>query len=111
MSSTKANPVEKPLTEDEQRQNALIKQAIDGKEPQETSTRKLLDLAETPPLVEDVNSMVHPDKDDPVEARGSGKDGVPAGTERMEAAAKANQPGGSNVDEHGRIKDKDKFAD
>lgn len=37
-------------------------------------------------LKEDINSMVHPDADDPVEPRGSGKPGIPAGTEDYEKA-------------------------
>lgn len=40
---------------------------------------------------EDINSMVHPDGDDPVEARGSGKAGVPAGTEDYEKAQEKAQ--------------------
>ena len=50
-------------------------------------------------LTEDINSMVHPDDDDPVEARGSGKEGVPAGSEDYAKATKKLK-----VDDDGQVK-------
>lgn len=56
-------------------------------------------------LTEDINSMVHPEGDDPVEPRGSGKDGVPAGTEDMLKANKRNQPGSKATGPDGQVKE------
>lgn len=57
-------------------------------------------------LKEDINSMVHPDDDDPVEPRGSGKPGVPAGTEDYEAAVKKSHAVTRKARVHGATSDR-----
>lgn len=57
-------------------------------------------------LKEDINSMVHPDGDDPVEPRGSGKDGVPAGTEDYAKATEKSHAATKKARVHGRVSDR-----
>lgn len=74
------------------------------KKEQEAALRRQADdmaaMSGQTTLKEDINSMVHPDKNDPVEARGSGKDGVPAGTEDYLKATRKQK-----VDDDGNVKE------
>ncbi len=75
MPMTNKTEDEKARKEDEKEAKAAAKEAENA--PVKTG------------LVEDINSMVHPSDDDPVTARGSGTEGVPAGTEDLAKAAEA----------------------
>lgn len=58
------------------------------------------------PITEDINSMVHPDGDDPVERRGSGKEGVPAGSEDYAKTMRKQK-----VDDDGNVKETKAISD